>query len=190
MLKRSYDVVIVGGGVMGSSIAYHLSQLQSSVCGGGKKLSIAVIEKDKKYLTASAMLSAGGLRQQFSAPENTRMSMYGAEFLKSPERLQVNDVVPDFQVLFFVTDDDIVWPLILCGFICILLKRSLILCVYCLKLVSHTFYVFYASEFKCSFTNTAICSWHPQPRFQLCSAITKARSLVGFLGWSLWKWTS
>ena len=94
MLKRSYDVVIVGGGVMGSSIAYHLSKLTqgSTSDNGGKKLSIAVIEKDKKYLTA------GGLRQQFSAAENTLMSMYGAEFLKSPEILQVDDCVPDYQV--------------------------------------------------------------------------------------------
>jgi FAD-dependent oxidoreductase domain-containing protein 1 len=97
MLKRSYDVVVVGGGVMGSSIAYHLSKLTQGA--GGKKLSIAVIEKDKKYLTASAMLSAGGLRQQFSVAENTLMSMYGAEFLKSPETLQVNDCVPDYQVI-------------------------------------------------------------------------------------------
>jgi glycine/D-amino acid oxidase-like deaminating enzyme len=58
MRKRSYDVVIAGGGVMGSSVAYHLSKLaQGSMGVGGKKLSIAVIEKDKKYLTASAMLS-------------------------------------------------------------------------------------------------------------------------------------
>lgn len=100
MLKRSYDVVIVGGGVMGSSVAYHLSKMiQVSGANGGKKLSIAVIEKDKKYLTASAMLSAGGVRQQFSAAENTQMSMFGAEFLKSPELLRVDDVVPDFQVM-------------------------------------------------------------------------------------------
>ena len=98
MLKRSYDVVIVGGGVMGSSIAYHLSRLVQNGTGGKSDISIAVIERDKKYITASAMLSAGGLRQQFSAAENTLMSMYGAEFLKSPERLQVNDIVPDFQV--------------------------------------------------------------------------------------------
>lgn len=95
MLKRSYDVAIVGGGVMGSSIAYHLSKLALDA---EKKLSIAVIEKDKKYVNASAMLSAGGLRQQFSAAENTRMSMYGAEFLKTPEILQVNDCLPCYQV--------------------------------------------------------------------------------------------
>jgi FAD-dependent oxidoreductase domain-containing protein 1 len=101
MLKRSYDVVIVGGGVMGSSIAYHLSKLaQGSAALGGKNLSIAVIEKDKKYLTASAMLSAGGIRQHFSESGNTLMSMYGVELLKSPETLQVDDCVPDFQVCF------------------------------------------------------------------------------------------
>jgi FAD-dependent oxidoreductase domain-containing protein 1 len=99
MLKRSYDVVIVGGGVMGSSVAYHLSKLAQT---GGNAMSIAVVEKDKKYLTASAMLSAGGLRQQFSASENTMMSMYGAEFLKNPELLQVDDVIPDYQVSYDV----------------------------------------------------------------------------------------
>lgn len=48
---------------------------------------IAVIERDKTYQSCSAMLSAGGIRQQFSVPENIRMSMYGAEFLKNMEQL-------------------------------------------------------------------------------------------------------
>lgn len=88
---------------MGSSIAYHLSRLgidnsaTNKAATAKKNLSIAVIEKDKKYLAASAVLSAGGIRQQFSEADNTLMSMYGAEFLKSPELLQVNDTVPDFQ---------------------------------------------------------------------------------------------
>ena len=44
-----YDTVIIGGGVVGSSIAYHLSKMR-----GGK---IAVVEKDFKYEFASALRS-------------------------------------------------------------------------------------------------------------------------------------
>ena len=32
------------------------------------------------------MLSAGGIRQQFSVPENIKMSMYGAEFIKKMDQ--------------------------------------------------------------------------------------------------------
>jgi glycine/D-amino acid oxidase-like deaminating enzyme len=50
MLKKTtYDFAVIGGGVVGSSIAYHLANL------GCKN--IAVIEKDAKYTHASAMLS-------------------------------------------------------------------------------------------------------------------------------------
>jgi hypothetical protein len=48
---------------------------------------IGVIERDKTYQSCSAMLSAGGIRQQFSVPENVKMSMYGAEFIKNMESL-------------------------------------------------------------------------------------------------------
>lgn len=48
---------------------------------------IAVIERDKTYQSCSAMLSAGGIRQQFSVPENIKMSKYGAEFLKNMDKL-------------------------------------------------------------------------------------------------------
>jgi hypothetical protein len=38
------------------------------------------------------------LTGQFSLPENIKMSIYGAEFLKAPEKLAVDGAVPDFQV--------------------------------------------------------------------------------------------
>lgn len=47
--KKTCDVVVMGGGVMGSSIAYHLSKM------GCKN--ITVVEKDPCYKHASAMLS-------------------------------------------------------------------------------------------------------------------------------------
>uniref|UniRef100_H3HBG1 Tryptophan synthase beta chain-like PALP domain-containing protein n=1 Tax=Phytophthora ramorum TaxID=164328 RepID=H3HBG1_PHYRM len=71
-----YDVVVAGGGVMGFSTAYHLAI-------ASPKLKIAVVEKDPCYKYASAILSAGGIRHQFSEKENIEMSLYGTEFLSN-----------------------------------------------------------------------------------------------------------
>ena len=73
--SHNYDTVIVGGGAIGASIAYHLAAKDP-------KHRIAVVERDLKYTKASCMLSAGGIRQQFSLKENITMSCYSAEFLK------------------------------------------------------------------------------------------------------------
>ncbi|XP_063972151.1 FAD-dependent oxidoreductase domain-containing protein 1-like [Diachasmimorpha longicaudata] len=78
------DVVVVGGGAIGSSVAYWLKQMSNGA------LSVVVVEKDPTYSKASSVLSAGGLRQQFSLEENIEMSLYGAEFLRTiNEHLQV-----------------------------------------------------------------------------------------------------
>jgi FAD-dependent oxidoreductase domain-containing protein 1 len=70
-----YDTVIVGGGVIGSSIAYHLA-----VAG---ERSTLVIERDPSYARASSALSASSIRQQFSTPTCIRMSQFGFDFLKN-----------------------------------------------------------------------------------------------------------
>ena len=41
-----------------------------------------VVERDTSYAHASAMLSAGGIRQQFSLPVNIQLSLYGVDFLR------------------------------------------------------------------------------------------------------------
>jgi len=71
------DIVIIGGGAIGSSIAYWLKQRAPNA------LTITVIEKDPSYAEASTALSVGGIRQQFSLEENIRMSLFGAEFLRN-----------------------------------------------------------------------------------------------------------
>jgi glycine/D-amino acid oxidase-like deaminating enzyme len=70
MSRRSFDVVIVGGGVMGSSIAYHLMR-------DGLNGTVAILEKDPTYEFATTPRSAGGARQQFSTEINIRIGSYG-----------------------------------------------------------------------------------------------------------------
>ena len=67
-------IAICGGGVMGLASAVHLARL-----GLGRK--VIIIERDTSYKYNSAMLSAGGIRQQFSLPENILMSNYSSDFI-------------------------------------------------------------------------------------------------------------
>ncbi|MCW5735324.1 MAG: FAD-binding oxidoreductase [Enhydrobacter sp.] len=70
------DIVIVGGGVIGSSIAWHLSG------DPGFEGSVTVIERDATYTRASSALSASSIRQQFSTPLNIQLSRHGIGFLR------------------------------------------------------------------------------------------------------------
>ncbi|KAM8834741.1 FAD-dependent oxidoreductase domain-containing protein 1 isoform 1-T2 [Synchiropus picturatus] len=73
------DIVIVGGGVVGWSIAYWLKRKERNKDG----MKIVVVEKDPTYSQASTVLSAGGIRQQFSLPENICLSVASADFLRN-----------------------------------------------------------------------------------------------------------
>lgn len=63
-------MVIVGGGVVGSASAYYLRKL-------GFSGSIAILDKDTTWQWGCTARSAGGLRQQFSTPENIALSTFG-----------------------------------------------------------------------------------------------------------------
>jgi glycine/D-amino acid oxidase-like deaminating enzyme len=85
-------VVIVGGGVIGSSIAYFLRASDPTV-------SVTVIERDPTYARSSSALSAASIRQQFSTPLSIRMSLYGIEFLRSiGERLEIDGAKPSIDL--------------------------------------------------------------------------------------------
>src|SRR4030067_2314150 len=71
----SYDIIIIGGGVTGSSLAYHL--LRDGLDG-----SVAVLEKDPTYKYASTALSAGGVRQQFSTKVNIDICLYSIDAIE------------------------------------------------------------------------------------------------------------
>lgn len=69
------NIVIVGGGSVGSSTAYHLASRPDF------KGTITVIERDPTYRIASSSLSASSIRMQFSTPVCIAMSQYGWDFL-------------------------------------------------------------------------------------------------------------
>ena len=66
-MPNSADVVIAGGAVVGSSVAYFLRKL-------GFAGRVVVIERDTTYAQSATARSAGGIRTQFSTPENIRLS--------------------------------------------------------------------------------------------------------------------
>jgi FAD-dependent oxidoreductase domain-containing protein 1 len=75
-MKTSYDVVIVGAGIVGSSAAYFLKKQ-------GFAGSIALIERDTSYANGCTARSCGGIRQQFSTPENILLSKFGLNILRN-----------------------------------------------------------------------------------------------------------
>uniref|UniRef100_A0A1B0DQU4 FAD-dependent oxidoreductase domain-containing protein 1 n=1 Tax=Phlebotomus papatasi TaxID=29031 RepID=A0A1B0DQU4_PHLPP len=84
------DVLIIGGGGFGSSIAYWLKKEAR------EGLNVVVVEKDPTYSKATTALSVGGLRQQFSLVENIEMSLYGAEFIRNIKEHLGEDVEVNF----------------------------------------------------------------------------------------------
>ena len=71
------DVVIIGGGIVGSSIAYHL------VAAGCKN--VLVLERETAQGKGSTGKSMGGVRAQFSTPVNIQMSLYSIPFYSTFE---------------------------------------------------------------------------------------------------------
>ncbi|MCC9621054.1 FAD-binding oxidoreductase [Thalassospira sp. MA62] len=84
----NYDVIIVGGAVVGSSTAWFLTGRDDF------KGRVLVIEKDPTYERCSTTLSAASIRHQFSTPINIEMSKYGIAFLHNLKR----DLDPDVDI--------------------------------------------------------------------------------------------
>ena len=65
-MKTTADVVIVGGGCMGASVAYHLAERGVT--------DVVLIEREPQLGTRSTGRNAGGFRHQFSHPANIELS--------------------------------------------------------------------------------------------------------------------
>ena len=74
------DVAIIGGGAVGSSVAYFLA---SDPAFKGR---VVVLEPDPTYRFASSALSLSSIRLQFSTPTNIRLSRFGIDFLRQADR--------------------------------------------------------------------------------------------------------
>ncbi|MDO9525580.1 MAG: FAD-dependent oxidoreductase, partial [Gemmobacter sp.] len=69
------DVIVIGGAVMGASVAYWLTKFSPN-------LRVSVIERDTTYARASTALSVASVRQQFTNPVNVEISRFGVQFIR------------------------------------------------------------------------------------------------------------
>ncbi len=104
--RSSYDVVIVGGAMYGSSVAWFLADNPDF---GG---SILVVERDPTYEFTSTAHTNSCMRQQFSNEINVRVSQFAAKFVKNFRAFMGNDPrVPDlvlqsFGYMYLADNDD------------------------------------------------------------------------------------
>ena len=75
--KQSYDVIIIGGAIMGASTAWFLTD--NADFNG----SVLVVERDMKFENCSTTHTNSCMRQQFSADLNVRISQFAADFVKN-----------------------------------------------------------------------------------------------------------
>ncbi len=88
--QKSYDVVIVGGAMYGSSVAWWLSE--NADFNG----SVLVVERDPTYEWTSTAHTNSCMRQQFSRPLNISISQFAADFVKNfRSYMGGDDRVPD-----------------------------------------------------------------------------------------------
>jgi sarcosine oxidase, subunit beta len=66
-MRTSADVVIVGGGCMGASVAWHLARHGVT--------NVVLVEREAQLATGSTGKNAGGVRHQFSHPANIQLSL-------------------------------------------------------------------------------------------------------------------
>lgn len=94
--KSSYDVVIVGGAIMGSSTAWFLSH--NADFNG----SVLVLERDPSYENASTTHTNSCMRQQFSTELNVRISQFAADFVNNLRTYMCGDErVPELSIRSF-----------------------------------------------------------------------------------------
>ncbi|MEP6066085.1 MAG: FAD-binding oxidoreductase [Paracoccaceae bacterium] len=94
--KASYDVVIVGGAIMGSSTAWFLTE-NPDFDG-----SVLVVERDPSYENCSTAHTNSCMRQQYSTGLNVRISQYAADFVKNIRSYMGNDErVPNLSIRSF-----------------------------------------------------------------------------------------
>ncbi|MBX3277773.1 MAG: FAD-binding oxidoreductase [Acidobacteria bacterium] len=86
-MVETAEVVIIGGGIVGSSVAYHLADAGCT--------DVLVIEREEKQGMGSTGKSMGGVRAQFATPVNIEMSIYAIDFFNRFE--EATGHTPDYR---------------------------------------------------------------------------------------------
>jgi sarcosine oxidase, subunit beta len=99
--ERPADVVVIGGGVVGASTAFHLARL-----GAGR---IVLLEREALLGTGSTGRCAGGFRHQFSTEINIRLSLLSIPVLLNfaGETGRPADVHQDGYLFLLTTPEDV-----------------------------------------------------------------------------------
>ncbi len=96
-MVETQDVVIIGAGLIGLSVAYHLSTLGCN--------HVVVVEHESAWGQGASGRSAGGVRLQFSHPSSVQFSQYALQFIAdSEERLGVSIPFKASGYLFLTRD--------------------------------------------------------------------------------------
>jgi glycine/D-amino acid oxidase-like deaminating enzyme len=99
-----FDVIMVGGGVMGCATAHYLLKADAD-------LKVAIVEMDPTYEKSSSALSDGNTRIQFNIKENIQMSLYGLDVMENfAEEMAVGEQKPEIafrqQGNIFLVDEE------------------------------------------------------------------------------------
>jgi FAD-dependent oxidoreductase domain-containing protein 1 len=73
---RQYDLIIIGGGIIGGSALYHLSK-------SGYQGRVLILEREDALTKGSTALSAGGFRNIWTTPINMKLTSYSIDRLKN-----------------------------------------------------------------------------------------------------------
>src|SRR5215210_4027662 len=79
MMIETADVVIIGGGIVGASVAYHLAEAGCR--------DVLIVERERAQGFGSTGKGAGGVRAQFETAINIEMSLYSIEFFARFEEM-------------------------------------------------------------------------------------------------------
>ncbi len=94
--QQSYDVIIIGGAIMGASTAWFLSD-NDDFDG-----SVLVVERDMSFASASTSHTNSCMRQQFSTELNVKISQFAADFVKNMRSyMGEDDRIPDLKIQSF-----------------------------------------------------------------------------------------
>ena len=94
------DVVVIGGAVMGASVAFWLTKMRPG-------LDVLVVEQDTSFARSSTALSVASIRQQFTTAVNVEISRFGIGFIRDFAALSGLDLgLKENGYLFLASTDE------------------------------------------------------------------------------------